>query len=94
VYTALHASAACGCDVVLLPFIEALGGPWRTFRSGQYYYSDPAECVRRFAANVMRMVNTGELPDGTILAPLGRYALDVHIVVSGACYKAEQVERL
>jgi hypothetical protein len=86
VYTALHASAACGCDVVRLPFIGALGGPWRT--------SDRAKRLRRFAANVMRMVNNGELPDGTILAPLRRYALDVHIVVSGACYEAEQVERL
>ena len=73
VYAALHASAACGCDAVLLPFVSGglYAGPWR---------SEP-DLRRRFAAHVERMLKNGELPDGTACAPLGNCFRKVVIVV-------------
>ena len=73
VYTALRASAACGCNVVLLPFVGRRGGrSWQT--------EGWATRLRRFEANVRRMVNDGRLPDGSAVAPLA--PLTVFIVVS------------
>jgi hypothetical protein len=73
VYAALHASAACGCDAVLLPFVSGglYAGPWR---------SEP-DLRRRFAAHVERMLKNGELPDGTACAPLGNCFRKVVLVV-------------
>ena len=73
VYAALHASAACGCDAVLLPFVSGglYAGPWR---------SEP-DLRRRFTDNIERMLRTGELPDGTACAPLGKCFRGVVLVV-------------
>ena len=73
VYAALHASAACGCDAVLLPFVSGglYAGPWR---------SEP-DLLRTFTANVERMLKHGMLPDGTACAPLGKCFRNVVLVV-------------
>jgi hypothetical protein len=73
VYAALHASAACGCDAVLIPFVSGglYAGPWR---------SEP-DLLRSFAANVERMLSDGRLPDGTQCAPLGKHFRKVMLVV-------------
>ena len=64
VYTALHASAACGCDSVLIPFVSGglYAGPWR---------SSP-DLLHRFRTNLERMLADGRMPDGTRVQPLGR----------------------
>jgi hypothetical protein len=78
VYTALRASAACGCNVVLLPFVGRRGG--RSWPPGSWQTEGWAKRLRRFEANVQRMVNDGWLPDGSVVPPLA--PLTVFIVVS------------
>jgi len=79
VYAALHASAACGCDAVLLPLTLPV------VSSGVFacpWYCNLAQHRRRFAATVERMLQTGELPDGTTCAPLGKYFRKVVLVAA------------
>ena len=79
VYAALHASAACDCDAVLLPLTLPV------VSSGVFacpWYCNLAQHRRRFAATVERMLQTGELPDGATCAPLGKYFRKVVLVAA------------
>ena len=72
VYTALHASAASGCDSVLIPFVSGglYAGPWRS----------APDLLHRFTMNIERMLADGRMPDGTRVQPLGRCFRHVLIV--------------
>ena len=64
VYAALYASAASGCDSVLIPFVSGglYAGPWRS----------APDLLHRFTTNIERMLADGCMPDGTRVQPLGR----------------------
>ena len=74
VYAALYASAACGCDAVLIPFVG--GGLY----AGKHGAGSRDNLRTSFVVNIDKMLHTGEMPDGTRCAPLGRHFREVHAV--------------